>query len=188
MTSIDDGMTSALSVPPSQGARFHRMAEIVAILGVILMVLSLALFVYYWERMIQITYHGYPHYEDMKTVYRLSTVSMYLSSVSWVLVATSIALMIHGVQIGGSLASSRERVLDSLIGAKWVTLVALLLYLFSAVLKIVMGETTPDLSVDSELIVSRLMIYTPMVATIFLVTLPVIAARTLRQSPSEARP
>jgi len=188
MTNIDEGDTSALSVPPFQGARFHRMAEIVAILGVILMVLSLALFVYYWERMIQITQHSYPSYEDMNAVHRFGTISNYLSSVSWVLVVTSIALMIRGVQIGGSLASPRERVLDSLVGAKWVTLVALLLYLFSAVLKIVIGETTPDLSDDAELIVSRLMIYTPMVATIFLVTLPVIAARSLRQPLSEARP
>jgi len=185
MTPTPDWETAALAalkVSPSPSARpLFKMAVIIAALGFILVVLSMALYVLFYESWVDQIRNGYPDIEKLNHIARLSSISGYANGVGVVMTVASIVAIIRGLQIQDDLSGSKTALYGALKRAKWVAILSLMLYMLSTVIEIVIGETSHDLSTDASFNASRLIIYSSDAAFVFLAALPLIAAHALNK-------
>jgi len=166
---------------PAQGSSWFKMAMIVAALGFILIVFSMALYVLFYESWIDSIRNGVPDIEELRHITRLSSISGYANGVGVVMMVASIVVIIRGLQIQDDLSGSKTALYGALKRAKWVAILSLMLYMLSTVIEIVIGETSHDLSIDASFNASRLMIYSSNAAFVFLAALPLIAAHALNK-------
>ena len=181
MTYSNEQMMAALKVPRPTTAPVFKTAFIIATVGFILVALSMALFVLYYELWIGQVSNGAHGSADFSLLGRLIRISSYAQGIGSVMMVLSIVVMIHGLRIQDDLSGSKAALYSALNRAKWVALLSLMLYALSTVVEIAIGETSPDLSTDASFKVTRLISYSSFAAFVFLAALPVIVAHALNK-------
>lgn len=168
--------------PITARRRTYTIATYAALVALILLVLGFSLYVYHYERQLDILTDTLPSYEDLRSLFDIAKASMYSRMFGEVAAVLAFILIIQGalsMQYRDSIMLTFGRA--ALANTRWVLLLALSLACMACACMIIVYEFEPDLDGEGAKIVSRLLQYAPQVAWIFVTLSLLLMANGLRR-------
>ena len=177
--------TSPPAAPAAEAGSGRRSIALIlatysAMAGVILLIVSFILYVYYYERMM----NPGGSIDSLRRLFDILKVSSYCESFGWIAVILAVALTLREfIAIGFRSSVSLLRSVDTKT-ALTVTIIVLVFLLAGAIALVLSYEFSEHLGDDTSEIVSRVFFYTIDVAVIAESVLVMTVVDSLRRAPA----